>query len=190
MKISDVLKNGGDVMTRFHSTILPLHKRNGNKLQVLEKLRSLDNGEAGDWDVWFKSPEDKQLIKGRLCSVRKTKEAIELAKRDICRKAAKNGIKTKPETLEYAEYITIFTTVNRHIYNGRDILNLYRGRWQIELVFKRLKSIVGVGCLPKHNNESSKAWLYGKMLVALLAERLYQEAEFFSPWGYPLQYPR
>ena len=188
--ITYVLKNGGEIMTRFHSTNLPLYMRNGKQWPVLDKLRALDDGEAGDWDVWFKAPEDERLIKGRLCSIRKSKEAVELAKKDIRQKASKKGNITRPETLEYAEYITIFSTVNRHSYDGWDILNLYRGRWQIELVFKRLKSIVGVGCLPKRNPESCKSWLYGKMLVALLTERLYQEAEFFSPWGYPLPPPR
>ena len=66
---------------------------------------------------------------------------------------------------------------------------LYRARWQIELLFKRLKSIIGLGHLPKHNEQSCMAWLTGKLFVALLVERIYHEAEFFSPWGYPLQSP-
>ena len=38
--------------------------------------------------------------------------------------------------------------------------------------------------LRKDDEESSKAWLYGKLFVALLTERLIQKAESFSPWGY------
>jgi len=129
------------------------------------------------------------MIKGRLCAIRKTKEAIELAKKKLRTKASKQGRQLRPETLEYAEYVIIFTTMNRHIFQGEEILHLYRGRWRIELVFKRLKSIIGIGHLPKYNPESCIAWLYGKMFVALLVERLYQEAEFFSPWGYPLLPP-
>lgn len=100
--------------------------------------------------------------------------------------ASKKRRKLRPETLEYAEYVIIFTTVNRHAFKKKDVLTLYRGRWQVELVFKRLKGIVGVGHLPKKDPESCIAWLYGKMLVALLVERLYREADFFSPWGYPI----
>jgi IS4 transposase len=146
----------------------------------------LRDGKAGDWDVWFEDPDDKRLVKGRLCSLRKSKEAMEKAKKQLRQTASKKRRTLRPETLEHAEYISIFTTVNRHNFKGEDILLLYRGRWQIELVFKRLKSIIGIGHLPKHNQESCIAWLYGKMVVALLVERLYQEAEFFSPWGYPL----
>ncbi len=41
------------------------------------------------------------------------------------------------------------------------------------------KRYVGVGHLPKKDPESCIAWLYGKMLVTLLVERLYREADFF-----------
>lgn len=184
--IMHVLNNGGHVLVRFHSTNLPLFTRRCKPWGVLDHLRGVSNGEPGDWDVWFRAPDDDHLVKGRLCTLRKSKEAAELAKKKIRKEAAKKKRTVRPETLEHAEYVSLFTTVNRHNFKAEDILSLYRGRWQIELVFKRLKSIVGIGHLPKHNPESCVAWLYGKMVVALLAERLYQEAESFSPWGYPL----
>ena len=185
-----VLDHKGQVLVRFHSNNLPLFTRQGKAFAVLDHLRSLADGQPGDWDVWFRAPDSERLIKGRLCSLRKSKEAIKLAKKQLRRMASKKGKKLRPETLEYAEYVTLFTTLNRHGFDGAGILSLYRGRWQIELIFKRLKSIIEIGYLPKHKPESCEAWLYGKMLVALLVERLYREAEFFSPWGYPLLCPQ
>lgn len=184
--ITHVLTHRGHVLVRFHSNNLPLFTRRDSPFAVLARLRALSDGEAGDCDVWFRDPSDQHLVKGRLCALRKSKKAIELAHQHLRRRASKKGKKLRPETLEYAEYVILFTTVNRHHFTGEDILSLYRGRWQIELVFKRLKGILGVGHLPKHHPESGVAWLYGKLVVALLVERLYQEAELFSPWGYPL----
>ena len=40
--------------------------------------------------------------------------------------------------------------------------------------------------MPKRTQASCRAWLHGKLLVALLLERLPEEAEHFSPWGYEL----
>lgn len=91
--------------------------------------------------------------------------------------------------MEHAEYVSLFTTANRFSLKTEDILNLYRDRWQIELVFKRLKGIIGLGNLSKQNPESALGWLQGKFFVALLVERLHQEAEFISPWGYPISSP-
>lgn len=187
--ISYVLENGGHVLVRFHSSNLPLFTYRGKAFSTLEHLRSLDLGDHGDWDVWFKSPKGEKLIKGRLCAIRKSKEAIEIAKKKLRTKASRQQRQLRPETLEYAEYVILFTTVNRHRLKAEAILVMYRDRWQIELVFKRLKGIIGIGHLPKKNPDSCIAWLQGKMFVAILVERLYQEAEFFSPWGYPLYSP-
>ena len=54
------------------------------------------------------------------------------------------------------------------------------------MYIKRLKSILGLGELPKRREDSCRAWLHGKLLVALLLGRLLDNAEHFSPWGYEL----
>ena len=64
------------------------------------------------------------------------------------------------------------------------MLLLYRARWQIELAFKRLKSILGLGHLPKYDKNSAKAWLHGKLVVAFLAQSIIDCGYCFSPWGY------
>ena len=53
-------------------------------------------------------------------------------------------------------------------------------------MFKRFKSLAQLGHLPKHDDESAHAWLYGKLLVALLTEKLMAQAQAISPWGYRL----
>lgn len=186
--IAHVLDNNGQALIRYHSTSLPLKNRRGNRWSVLDHLRKLPDGEAGDWDVWFQHPTGGQLVKGRLCALRKSTEATEKAQIHIRREARKKHREPKPETLEIAAYIILFTTLNRHYYNAEELLDLYRGRWQVELVFKRLKGLLGFGHLPKISEASCYSWFYGKMIIALLVERLYREAEFISPWGYPI-YP-
>ena len=68
---------------------------------------------------------------------------------------------------------------------GAKALGLYRGRWQIELVFKTLKGLLGIGDLAKYDSDSARAWMQAKLLSALLIQRLEREARFF-PWGFPL----
>jgi hypothetical protein len=191
--IMHVVNSQGHVLVQFDATNLPLFTRQGKTFKPLEHFRSLADGNAGDWDVWYPSPEDdSRLIKGRLCALRKSKAAMALAKNRLRPMASKKGEKLqllRAEALEHAQYVILFTTVNRHNLKGEDVLELYRGHRQIELAFKRLKSIIGIGHLPKYDPDSRIAWLYGKMFVALLAERMYREAESFSPWGYPLRRP-
>jgi hypothetical protein len=91
---------------------------------------------------------------------------------------------TRPGTLELAKYVIVFTT--RSSGSTVEVLESYRLRWQIELVFKRLKSLAQLGHLPKHDDRSSRAWLYGKLLVTLLAPKLIRIGRDISPSGYPL----
>lgn len=183
--ISHVVDQGGDVLVRWHSTALPLFTYRGQPFAVLSHLRRLRGTEMGDWNVYLIT-KDGRKIKARLCAIRKSQEAMEKAKRSIMKTASKKQRKVKPETFEYAEYILVITTMNRFQLKTREVLELYRARWQVEIAFKRLKGIIDLGYLPKQDPDCCKAWLYGKMFVALLVERIFWVAESFSPWGYPI----
>jgi hypothetical protein len=91
---------------------------------------------------------------------------------------------TRPGTLEFAKYVLVFTT--RSSGSAAEVLESYCMRWQIELVFKRLKSLVQLGHVPKQDDRSSRAWVYGKLLVALLTQKLIRVGRDISPCGYPL----
>ena len=54
-------------------------------------------------------------------------------------------------------------------------------------MFKRFKSLAQLGHLRKFDDESAKAWLYGKLLVALLTEKMVRHARTRSPWGYDVR---
>ena len=73
----------------------------------------------------------------------------------------KNALKKKkqldPEALKLAEFVMVFTTVSQEVLNTREVLELYRVRWQIELRFKHLKSLLELGCLPKYDEQSCRA---------------------------------
>ena len=51
-------------------------------------------------------------------------------------------------------------------------------------MFKRFKSLAQLGHLPTYDDDSAKTWLYGKLFVALLVEKLIRHARAISPSGY------
>lgn len=181
--ISHVINGGGNVLVRTNLTNLPLLGADGNLFPLLVKLRTLTGTRIGDWDVWV--PHENTLIPGRVCAVKKNKPAADKARRKAFTKNREKGHVVRPETLEAAAYVFVFTTLDRR-FNPTTILEMYRGRWQIELAFKRLKSIIGLGHLKKTDLEAAKAWLHGKLLIAFLIEALIVAGERFSPWGYPI----
>ena len=72
-------------------------------------------------------------------------------------------------------------------FTAAEVLEWSRTRWQVELVFKRFKSLAQLGPLPKYDDESAKAWLYRKLLVALLVDKLIHHATTGFPWGYRVE---
>lgn len=181
-----VLDRGGQSLVRWHSTSLPLLTRRGAAFPLLKRIQALRDGERGDWDCWFRHTADRSLVKGRILTIRKSEQAAAAEKKKILQYAKKKKQEVRPETLVFAEYVLLFTTLNRHRFNDRELLLLYRLRWQIEVMFKRLKSIAGLGHLPKMDPQSCKAWLYAKLMLAMLVELLKREADLFSPWGYKI----
>jgi len=182
--IFHVLQGGGQVLVRTNLTNLPLVGESGLPFPLLEHLRTLTGAELGDWDVYV--PHDRQLIPGRICALKKNNLATEKAIRKAMETSRKQGYRPRPETLEAAAYTMVFTTLVRDEFKPAKILEMYRGRWQVELAFKRLKSLLGLGHLKKTDEDVAKAWLQGKLLVAFLIEALIASAERFFPWGYPL----
>jgi hypothetical protein len=183
--VAAVVRDQADVCVRLNPTSLPLLDERGRVFPLLARIRTLQgSGKMAEWQVSVRV--GKQRIRGRVCAVRKSEEAIRRAQRRIDKRQQRRVSAGTPETREYANYVLVFTTLPKQKATTREVLECYRFRWQIELTFKRLKSIVRLGHIPKQDDQSIRAWLYGKLLVALLTQKLVRVGTTFSPWGYYL----
>jgi hypothetical protein len=179
--VESVVARRGDVLVRINPQVLVLENRRGRRFDLLGQLQELKRpGQIGEWRVRVAGTP----VNGRVCAVRKSDHAIRQAHRRIQRRASKRQTQTQPETWEYAKYVAAFTTIETA--PASSVLEWYRIRWQVELVFKRLKSLAQLGHLPKYDEQSSRAWLYGKLFVALLTQKLIRVGRDISPWGYEL----
>ena len=186
--IAHVANAGGHVLVRVNLTSIPFLDENGSSFDLMAHLRTLAGRKIGDWPAWIEHEGAK--IGGRICAIKKSEIAAERARLKALRENSRKGAQVKSETIESAAYIFVFTTLPRSV-KPSAVLEMYRGRWQVELVFKRLKSIVGLGHLKKKDLEAAQAWIHGKLLVAFLIEALIAAGEKFFPWGYPIseEYP-
>lgn len=176
-------------LVRVNTSTLPFYTSSADKelkFDLLDNLLTLQEDYAAKESAVRLKTEDGLWINGRLCVLRKSKTAIEIALKKLKREASKRQSELQPSTIEFAKYIILFTTLPGDAFSTYEILEWYRLRWQIELVFKRLKSLTAFGHLPKYDDISARAWLYGKLFVGLLTEKLIDSARAFSPWGYYL----
>ena len=182
--VAYVIERGGDVVVRLNANSFPLLHADGERLDLLAAMRSLKEQEPGSWPVRFQA-NDREYD-ARLCAVRKSVVAAQSAKERLLKVARKKGNTVREETLELAEYIFVLATPGIDDLTTEQVLELYRARWQIELGFKRLKSLFDAGSAPNRDQEAVRSWIYGKLLAVLLIERLGEESRLFSPWGFPL----
>lgn len=183
--IEHVVSSGGHLIVRLNEQNTPLENADGSALDMLEWLRSLSEaGQVGSREAWARvDPAKSARLKVRLCAVKKSPEGAAQAQRRLNRRAQRNGQKLRPATVEHSSWVVVLTTLPASVMTDVQVLDWYRIRWQIELAFKRLKSLADAGQLPKHDAVSSRAWLYGKMLIALLTDKMQRHAAGFSPWG-------
>ena len=183
--IAHVACGGGDTLTRFGWNNLPLWAGRDERFDLFAHLCTLRGPAPGDWPTFVKHKDC--LIPGRVCALKRSRQATEQARRQACRSAQRHGAQVAPETLAAAGYVFVFTTLGAQALGAARVLEFYRGRWQVELVFKRLKSLLGLSHLRKTDEQAARSWLHGKLSVAFLVEALLRHGESFSPWGYPLQ---
>jgi hypothetical protein len=182
--IAAVVQQQADVCVRLNPHALPLYDERGEAFPIAAAVASLRRaGQAAEWPVEIHS--GSQRIPGRVCAIRKSEAAINQARRRL-REKLKSGKSMSGQTWQLAQYVLVFTTLPRPVATTREVLECYRLRWQVELTFKRLKSIAQLGHLPKYHDQSSRAWLYAKLLVALLTQKLARLGKSISPWGYLL----
>ena len=97
------------------------------------------------------------------------------------RAAIKKAKKLDPRSLIAAGFMIVVTSLPARGYKAKDILAVYRLRWQIELAFKRLKSLLHMDKLPTRTERTSRSWLYAHLIVALLSGELSQDFLESSP---------
>lgn len=185
--VRHVTDGGGAVIVRLNLTNLPLVDAQGRPFALLRKLRTVPATRVGDWPAAM--VDAAGVVPGRVCAVKKSRAAAARGRAKAARASRQQGHVVRPDTLEAAGYIFVFTTLEARV-SASAVLELYRGRWQIELAFKRLKSILAVGHLKKTDPDGARAWLQGKLMVAFLIEALISVGERFFPWGYPLDAPQ
>lgn len=166
--IAAAVDQHGDVLVRWNPHSLPLHDRRGRKLNPSPLLRKLNPGDVKEWPAEVR-PKGRSPIPVRLVITRlpadKAREARVRVRRELGRQATS-------QVLHWAGFIMLVTTVPADRLDRFAIAKLYCLRWQIELQFKRDKSVGGLDLLPNRREENIKAWILAKLLLSELARRI------------------
>ena len=178
--IEHCLNAEADFIIRLKNKAFNLYDDSGQKIILSNRPEGVSE-RAAECMVYING-SGKKRIPLRLCAIKKTKEEIEEEAERLQRLESKKQKKYSEDTKFTHRYMFVITSLPAEI-SAEKVLACYRLRWQIELVFKRMKSLLQFGSIPTKTKESAEVWLNGKMLPALLTEKYLGDIDFSPAWN-------
>jgi DDE family transposase len=164
-----VKQDGADFIVRTGWNSLRLERPNGGEFDLFATLAA-QAGQEGE--VRVRVADAGATLELRLIVWRKTPEQAQAEQKRLLQNAKKRGTKVDPRSLEAAKYVMLVTSLPADAFPACDVLAIYRFRWQIELAFKRMKSLAGLDELAAKDPALSQAWLYARLIAFLIAEQI------------------
>jgi hypothetical protein len=160
-----------DFIVRVSWNSLSLRTADGQAFDMAERLTRLGKAKRAEWHAIAHAP-DGRTVPVRLVIRRKAPEAIDSEIKRITEKAARRGRtrrsgKPDPRSLIAAQFTILATSLAEP---AEQIFELYRLRWQIEIAFKRLKSLLRIDRLEAKDPDLVRTWLLAHIIAALLIE--------------------
>ena len=117
--------------------------------------------------------EYKEQLKCRLVAIRLPDEVVNERRRKAHKKANAKGKQLTSQEIELLAFNIIITNVGANMLCAEAVCDLYRARWQIELVFKTCKSYLNIDKLGSCGSNQLECLIYGRMIAATVAYLMY-----------------
>ena len=174
--------DGADYVVRLRWSSLRLRQEDGSAFNLIDHLNSLPAGQDfSDVTVLIDDGSTQPPLRARVIIRRKPPEVAEAERQRLRQEASRRQKKLDDRSLIAAGYMMLATSLDVGQYSADEILEMYRLRWQIELAFKRLKSILHLDRLPCTTPRGSRTWIYAHLILALMLDDLSQDFLESSP---------
>ena len=173
-----------DYIVRVHRRGLRWLTPEGKRFDMMGFLRALGYSENGETTVMIGNGGNKKTwfpFPARLIAVPLPPEKAQSSRARVLSDNRRKGRVAQAETLEAAGHVLLLTSLPGHEYSAKQVADCYRLRWQIELAFKRLKSLLQMDALRAKDTELAKAWIFANLLAAFLIDDEIQPPRAFPP---------
>jgi hypothetical protein len=173
--LASVVRQGAEVLVRVNRGALPLVDADGRPIDLLGWVRGFKGRGIRSTAATARSENadlDRRGRPGHACGDAR----LPADKRTQARKRARQEFGDDPVALALSEWLLLFTTAPCSRLDDKQAVALYRLRWQVELLYKRWKSLCHLDRLPNYRPDTLVAWLTAKLLLLLCAEAIAQPA--------------
>jgi Transposase DDE domain len=158
------------------TTASQLEDEQGQTISLKGRVKHLVGNSLKEVEGCVRLPTSGERARVRVVCYRLPKEQAKKAcERKEARLRKKHGRTYNHELVWWANFVLLVTTTQRAQWSGRDLVALYRARWQIELFFKRLKQCLHLHQLRHQDWERASTVVQLYLIVWWLQE---QEAQW------------
>jgi hypothetical protein len=166
--VATVRKQQGHLVIRVRPNTFPFEQADGRVVDVVAQLRK-HGPNVREWQGWC-TDTDGERYRVRLIAAKLPPKEAAAARRRVRLNARKHGRTVQASTLLVAGWVLLVTTLDVAQWDAPAVLRLYRVRWQVELVFKRFKSILRGGELRGRTAASVEASIRAILVAWALQE--------------------
>jgi hypothetical protein len=168
--IAAISKGGAYAVSAFSPGSFPVEDAQGKAFDLVAWLKKFHAKARSIKSISLFYQEDGQRYEIRIIALRRTQEQRE---RDFCKKkknAKRNKSSMQKESVYLSNWLLVLTSLPVHDWTAQEVLSLYRARWQIEILFKRIKQLLMTHVL---NGRTEKT--IGVTVAALLVSWVLQQ---------------
>jgi len=159
---------GAAVLVPFTPSTCPLTDSAGRALDVVAWLQQAGPAIRSRTAYWSYAARRGPV---RIVAKRRAPHERQAAERKLRRKASQHGRAVSAVALFLCGWLLLLTTLEASSWDAADVLWLYRARWQVELLFKRMKQLLRLGQLRATSADGATATIRARLVAWLLQEQ-------------------
>jgi hypothetical protein len=171
-----------DVLVPFTPSTCPLQTSTGRTLDVLAWLRQDGPARRARQAWWCYDGRHGQV---RLIAKRLADHERRAAERRLMRNASQHGRAVGDAALFLCGWMLLLTTLSDDTWSVEELLWLYRARWQVELLFKRMKQLLQLRRIRSSSCAGAEATIRALLVAWLLQEATNRELHRLLAGLYP-----
>jgi hypothetical protein len=175
--VATAVRQGADVVLRITPATFPVETAAGVPFDLIAWLRQ-GNTAQQEWQGWC--GQDDQQYTVRVLAARLPPEAAAQARSRKYKQAQKHGRTPSAATLALADWVLVVTTLAAD-WSLTDVLRLYRARWPVELVFKRMKQLLRFNQLRSTHRTTVEATVRALLVAWALQDGIVAEMRTLLP---------
>jgi hypothetical protein len=168
-----------DSVLRVYLPTFPLEDADGQPFDAVSWLLA-HHGTLAEWSGFCRDRGQRYRV--RLIASKLPADKVAAARKRKAKKAKKAKRKLTPTTVALAGWLVVITTLDA-TWPAPEVLRLYQARWQIELVFKRIKQLLRLAPLRCQKRDAVEATVRAILIAWALQEQVASEVRALLPSG-------